>query len=189
MKTLPTNSFTRESIEEAIQAAPPINPPALVQQADTKTSPADWYSKLGGPRLEKMYGLLPKTLLHIIDIESKGDPNAISHKGAKGLFGIMPGPKSGFYGDPFDPMESSIFVARELSKLVRQLGSYEKALAAYNWGRGNVSRKGLHKAPKQTRDYLEFFRSKGILDPVNKGSWGEEEQVGSWGEMSGMKPR
>ena len=116
-------------------------------------------------------------------------PNAISHKGAKGLFGIMPGPQSGFYGDPFDPMESSIFVARELSKLVKQLGSYEKAITAYNWGRGNVVRKGLHKAPKQTRDYLNFFRDKGILDSVNKGSWGEEEQIGSWGEMSGMKPR
>ena len=73
MKTLPTQSFIKP-IEEAIQAAPPINPPAIIQQAETKTSPSDWYNKLGGPRLEKMYGLIPKTLLYIIDIESKGDP-------------------------------------------------------------------------------------------------------------------
>jgi soluble lytic murein transglycosylase-like protein len=186
MKTLSTQSFVK-SVEEAAQAAPPINPPAIVQSV-SKPTPMDWYNKVGGAKLEKMYGLIPKTLLHIIDIESKGDPTAMSSKGAKGLFGIMPGPKSGFYGDPFDPMESSVFVAKELSKLVRQLGSYEKALAAYNWGRGHVVRFGLGQAPKQTRNYLQFFRDRGILEPVNKGSWGEEEQTGSWGEISGMKP-
>lgn len=32
-------------------------------------------------------------------------------------------------------------------------GDYEKALSAYNWGPGNLSKKGMEARPKETREY------------------------------------
>src|SRR4029079_19831581 len=34
-------------------------------------------------------------------------------------------------------------------------GDYAKALAAYNWGPGNVQRKGMASAPAETRNYIQ----------------------------------
>lgn len=98
----------------------------------------------------------------MIDKESKGNPRAVSPRGAKGLFQIMPPQFSGFHGDPFNPMEAANYAAKTLRDLANHFNTWEEVLAAYNWGRGNVNRKGLGKAPKETRNYTKFFHSKGI---------------------------
>ena len=43
---------------------------------------------------------------------------------------------------------------RYMKWLYGRLGSWSLALAAYNWGIGNVLRKGMAKAPGETRDYV-----------------------------------
>jgi soluble lytic murein transglycosylase-like protein len=146
------------------EVAPPVNPPAEIRQLK-KMDPDDWHQHLGLGSLERIHGLKPEVLKHIIELESKGDPWAKSPAGAKGLFGIMPPPQSGFKGNPHDPVESARFVAQYLTVLLKRFGDYEKALAAYNWGWGNVVRKGLERAPKETRDYLEHFKRQGIINP------------------------
>lgn len=140
--------------------AQPSMPPAMVHiQTD---SPDVWYNKLGLSHLENKY-LLPLGLLkYVIEIESKGNPNARSGKGASGLFGIMPAAQSGFTGDPLNHIEAAHFAAKTLSSLKQHFGNWGEALAAYNWGRGNVIRKGIHNAPEETKNYLSFFKSKGI---------------------------
>jgi soluble lytic murein transglycosylase-like protein len=53
-----------------------------------------------------------------------------------------------------DPAKAIPGAARYLAKLQRSLGGdLTKAVAAYNWGIGNVKRKGLSAAPKETRNY------------------------------------
>jgi soluble lytic murein transglycosylase-like protein len=168
-----------------VQATPPPVPPALIQLVQQNLTPEQWYSKLGLAALERAHGLVPKILLHLIEKESKGDPLAESPRGARGLFQIMPAAQSGFTGNPFDPFASAQYVAKTLGTYVKQLGSYEKALAAFNWGRGNLFRKGLDKAPKETHQYLRYFREKGILpSKPTSDSWGEEDvrEKGTWGE-------
>lgn len=53
-------------------------------------------------------------------------------------------------GNPFDDIAGA---GKYLAWLYRQTGAWDKALAAYNWGIGNVKRKGLSVAPAETRTY------------------------------------
>ncbi|MNE41935.1 Membrane-bound lytic murein transglycosylase D precursor [compost metagenome] len=57
--------------------------------------------------------------------------------------------------DVFDPEKSAQAAAQYMSQLMKMFdGDLGKALAAYNWGQGNVMRKGMDAAPKETREYV-----------------------------------
>ena len=158
MKTLLRKDFIRISkivLDEVVHALPPINPPAIVQQTQ-EYNPSYWYNRLNLSKLENDFDLTEKILLHLIDKESKGDPEAVSKKGAAGLFGVIP-IKSGYKGNIKDPAETALFVAKTLRYLIDHFGSVEKGLAAYNWGMGNLAKKGLHQAPGETKKYISRF--------------------------------
>ncbi|MHC5174352.1 lytic transglycosylase domain-containing protein [Serratia rhizosphaerae] len=112
--------------------------------------------KLG--ELEETFGLPAGLLRSMAITESGGNPYAVSGAGAKGLFQFMPGTARDFGlngHDVFDPEKSAGAAARYMSQLLKMFdGDLGKALAAYNWGQGNVMRKGLGAAPKETRDYV-----------------------------------
>ena len=75
-------------------------------------------------------------------VESRYDPNAVSGVGAMGLLQLMPSVADGLgVEDPFDPRENAMAGAQMLARLIRKYGGdVRKALAAYNWGTGNVDR-------------------------------------------------
>ena len=166
-----TASISKNQLHSRIQtngkftlvAAPAMSMPPAIYQKPAYMTPQHWYQFVNGRALEKAFGLVPKTLLHMIEKESKGDPMAKSPKGARGLFQIMPKDVSGFHGNPYDPFQAARFAAETLARYVKDFGSYEEALAAYNWGRGNLRRKGIENAPQETLDYLQFFKQRGIL--------------------------
>ena len=160
--------FIQGSIEEAQAAHPPHIPPPAIVHNMKREDPETWYQKLHGKEIEKAYNLPFGILKHMIEIESKGDPFAVSRRGAKGLFQLMPAHISGFTGDPFNPVQAVNHVAQQLSKDIRDLGSVTLGLASYNWGRKHVINKGLQQAPAETLSFLDHFRNKGIIprDPM-----------------------
>lgn len=93
--------------------------------------------------------------------ESRYNPAIISGAkrspvGAMGIAQFMPATareELGSEAAALDPERAIPGAARYLRKLYNQVGTWEKALAAYNWGIGNVRRKGLAAAPAETRDY------------------------------------
>jgi len=102
----------------------------------------------------------------IIMAESSGDPNAVSNKGAKGLMQIMDdtAKEPGFgvkpLKDPFDPIENVRFGTDYFNAMLNRYDNDTiSALAAFNWGPGNVDKwrkKGSNfdKLPKETQNYI-----------------------------------
>lgn len=87
-----------------------------------------------------------------------------SRVGATGIAQFMPdtAPEWSvnlYDNDPFDDIAGA---GRYLAWLYKRHGNWTEALAAYNWGTGNVKRKGLGMAPSETRSYYS-----GILADVN----------------------
>lgn len=108
--------------------------------------------------LEGKYGLPAGLLSSVAGTESGGDPFAVSPKGAKGPFQFMDGTARdlGLKGmDVYDPHKSADAAARYLRYLLDATGGdLEKALASYNWGLGNVQKKGMDNLPSETRNYV-----------------------------------
>ncbi|WP_345815561.1 lytic transglycosylase domain-containing protein [Paraburkholderia sp. PREW-6R] len=80
-------------------------------------------------------------LMAVIDVESGGNPQAVSPKGASGLMQLMPatGMRHGAF-DLFDPQQNIGAGARYLQALLQQFGDLALALAAYNAGEGAVQK-------------------------------------------------
>lgn len=73
--------------------------------------------------------------------------------GAVGIAQFMPATAAERGLNPLDPYASIAEAGRYLAWLRARHGNWSEALAAYNWGTGNVSRKGLSNAPRETRNY------------------------------------
>jgi hypothetical protein len=90
----------------------------------------------------------------MIKAESNGNPNAVSKKGAMGTMQLMPATaKELGVTDPFDEEQNIQAGTKYVNALYRKYGDTEKALAAYNWGPGNLD-KHLKKNPDNWKDRL-----------------------------------
>jgi hypothetical protein len=119
--------------------------------------------------LERTYGLPEGTLDKMWKKESNRGQNMLSPAGAQGHFQFMP-ETAKQYGltDPNDLGQSSRSAAQYMGDLLRKYGGdFGKALAAYNWGPGNVDRKGLGAAPLETRNYVRDISGRDITVETN----------------------
>lgn len=76
-----------------------------------------------------------------------------SQVGALGIAQFMPATARELGIDPLNPAQAIPAAAQYLARLFRMFGNWSEALAAYNWGMGNVQRRGLDAAPRETRAY------------------------------------
>ncbi|EHA2158745.1 lytic transglycosylase domain-containing protein [Salmonella enterica] len=166
--TLPTSGMTpwQQATQDTLNSAafPAMSEPEQHAQAVKRPRPTKAGEALLGwlqpklAQLEEKYNLPPGLLRSVAITESGGNQFAVSRAGAMGLFQFMPqtAKEFGLRGnDAFDPEKSADAAARKLGGLMRFFhGDLAKALAAYNWGEGNVQRKGLAAAPEETRNYV-----------------------------------
>ena len=101
-------------------------------------------------------GVDPSFALAIAKNESGFRQNARSGVGAIGVFQIMPATAKGLGINPYD-LDQNIYGGIKLlaGHLKNYGGDKRKALAAYNWGSGNLARYGIEKAPSETRNYIK----------------------------------
>lgn len=121
------------------------------------------YRKVARQKARK-YGLDPNIFVRQINAESGFNPNARSPVGATGIAQIMPGTARGWGVNPNDPVASLDAAARNMARYVKQYGSYEKALRAYNAGPGAIEKS---RGYAETNNYVaKILRGK---DPKRLG--------------------
>ncbi|MGB8538632.1 MAG: transglycosylase SLT domain-containing protein [Acidobacteriaceae bacterium] len=103
---------------------------------------------------------VPQDLIYQAVAESGFQPQAVNRSGAGGMWQFMPYGvyglnRNGWYDERFDPEKSTHAYARYMKLLYSQLGDWYLAMAAYDWGPGNVQ-----KAVERTgyADFWELYR-------------------------------
>lgn len=88
--------------------------------------------------------------------ESALNPYAVSPKGAAGIFQFMPQTANELgITNPYDPSQSISGGIKYMGQLLKQYNNDPRtALAAYNWGMGNVNKQGLQNMPTETKNYI-----------------------------------
>jgi len=82
----------------------------------------------------------PSLVRAVMKAESAGKQEAISPKGARGLMQLMPGTARDLGVNPDDPQDNVEGGSKLLRRLLNKYDSQEIALAAYNWGPGNIDK-------------------------------------------------
>lgn len=106
---------------------------------------------------EVKHGIPTGLLMRQAWAESSFDPNAVnSYSGAQGMFQFMPETAAWLKVDPFDVRSAADGAGRYMKYLYGRFNSWPLALAAYNWGEGNLSKAlaGTRTPPKETTDYV-----------------------------------
>jgi soluble lytic murein transglycosylase-like protein len=107
---------------------------------------------------ESAHGLPRDMLARLLWQECRYREDIITGKvrspaGAMGIAQFMPATAREMGIDPLNPAQAIDGAGRYLARLFRMFGNWTEALAAYNWGMGNVQRRGIDKAPTETRNY------------------------------------
>jgi len=108
-------------------------------------------------------GIDPNLAIAVAVQESGLNPSAISPAGAMGLMQLMPATAAALgVTNPLDPAQNAEAGCQYLAQMLAQFGGdTSKALAAYNWGPGNVQKAiaaygpaWLSHAPAETQNYV-----------------------------------
>lgn len=110
-------------------------------------------------RAETANRLPPGLLSRMAYQESRYNPLATGSSGEIGIMQIIPR----FHPDvnPADPVASIEYAGRLMRQYYNQFGSWQAAIAAYNWGVTNVNRYGWQAAPTSTQAYIN-----GVLSDI-----------------------
>jgi soluble lytic murein transglycosylase-like protein len=107
------------------------------------------------------YGVDTRLVEAIVQVESAGNPTAVSPKGARGLMQLMP-ERAQELGvrDSFDPLQNVDGGVRHMRDLLQRFGGdVTLALAAYNAGEAAVRAHGGVPPFTETREYVRRVRA------------------------------
>lgn len=139
-------------------------------------TPKDVEKPIPSTRVEQPVEKLQIDMNKIANIESSNNPkeeNTIT--GARGLCQIMKPTweemikKMGVdwsweeaFNEEANKEVADYYMNTEIPRLLKHFGlddTVENRLAAYDWGVGNLSRKGFENAPQETIDYIKKYKS------------------------------
>lgn len=138
-------------------------------------------------RAARKYGIPAAVLLGLIEVESGGDPNAVSSAGARGLTQFMPGTAPGYdvrYGSSAAATRSQIEGAARYLVALGWADDRRNALASYNAGPGNPDAAGSYpeKVMAAARKYGNLAN---IRLPGRSGRQSPQDAAGDSGGLFG----
>ncbi|WP_243311260.1 lytic transglycosylase domain-containing protein [Fundidesulfovibrio agrisoli] len=130
---------------------------------------ADSQVKLWIKQAAAKYGIDRALLQALVEVESGGDAQAVSPKGAQGMTQIMPGTAQDLgLKDAFDPAANIDAGCRYLKEQIKAFGDVRLALAAYNAGPEAVRRSaGIPPIP-ETQKYVASVSNRYIVLKTGK---------------------
>jgi hypothetical protein len=167
----PTKSTAAPELEDLFKQIQSYEPPA-------QPTPQPEAVKVGKQNVSIPTGekyAEPRLVKAVMGVESRFNPKAVSPVGAAGLMQLMPATAMDLgltEEQRFDPDKNVEAGSRYLKQLENEFGDKKVALAAYNWGMGNVSKavkkleaegepvtweniKSVAKVPGETRQYVD----------------------------------
>jgi hypothetical protein len=136
--------------------APAPATPGVRPSIDLSYNPSDIEQQIRAEAEKQGLGKFSDLFVRQAKQESGFNPYATSPKGAGGVFQHMPATAKELGINPYDPTQSIQGGVQYMGQLLNKYqGDPTKALAAYNWGMGNLDRQGLEKAPTETQNYLK----------------------------------
>jgi len=134
---------------------------------------------------------VPQDLIYLAVAESGFQLQVVNPKsGAGGMWQFMPFQgayglqRNGYFDERFDPEKSSRAYARYIKTLYNQFGDWYLAMAAYDWGPGNVQKAVMRTGyadfwqlyrrnamPKETREYVPKILA-AVIMAKNPGKYG-----------------
>ena len=111
---------------------------------------------------EYQYALPDRLLARVAAQESNFEPGAFNESsGARGMMQIVPKWHPGVNVTDLDPRDDIFYAGKYLRENHNRFGSWSKALAAYNWGPGNLQKAITEHgddwksfAPMETKNYV-----------------------------------
>jgi len=103
------------------------------------------------------YAVSEGLVIAVIEVESRFDARAVSHRGARGLMQLMPATAASLgVRDAFDPRDNIHGGVRHLRWLMDRFDhDLPVVLAAYNAGEGAVLKSGGRPPSRETREYVK----------------------------------
>jgi hypothetical protein len=137
---------------------PPPSPEPLGLEVDSKASNYLPIVQDFEPIIQEAgerYRVDPSLIRAVIQAESGGNPFAVSRAGARGLMQLMPETAAELgVTNSFDPTQNIMGGTSYLSRLLdRYRGDVKLALAAYNWGMGNLEKRP-EAMPRETKNFI-----------------------------------
>jgi len=128
-----------------------------------------WYDQIVA--MAAKYRLEPALVAALIEQESGGNPDAISHAGAVGLMQLMPRTARGLGVNPFDPIQNLEGGTKYISIQLKRFGNLQDALIAYNAGPSRVgqplfaeTRGYIRNVPRLVEKYRPYFNNRKVID-------------------------
>lgn len=176
---------TAQAIAPAVSSNPPQNQDSSSAETDEDTGVSPQYYTI--EQAARNNGVPPEILHAQAKQESNFHQSAVSPKGAEGVMQLKPSTAADLGVNPQDETQNIHGGAQYMKQLHQQFGTWDRALAAYNWGPHNLHEalqqygdQWFEHAPDETKDYVKKIMSaKPIIGPVQEpkphgvsGSWG-----------------